>query len=36
VGDNISESFELLVRKWNTIDNVTPPRPQKKSICALI
>lgn len=27
VGDNISESFELLVRKWNSIENVTPVKP---------
>lgn len=37
MGDNISESFELLVRKWNSIDNVNPPKPTKpKSICVLV
>lgn len=40
MGDNISESFELLVRKWNSIDNVStpgkPPKPPGKSFCVLV
>lgn len=40
MGDNISESFELLVRKWNSIDNVStpnkPPKTSGKPFCVLV
>jgi len=35
LGENITESFEMLIKKWNEIDNLNPPKnptPRRKCI----